>query len=49
MANNMTKVSGTMSEFITNNKSAMQDAYNTALSTIPNAVNTAVEVIQVVL
>jgi len=44
MANNMTKVSGTMSEFITNNKSAMQNAYNTALSTIPNAVNTAVEV-----
>jgi hypothetical protein len=44
MANNMTKVSGTMSEFITNNKSAMQNAYNTALSTIPKAVNTAVEV-----
>lgn len=44
MANNMTKVSGTMSEFITNNKSVMQTAYNTALSTIPKAVNTAVEV-----
>ena len=44
MANNMTKVSGTMSEFIANNKSVMQTTYNTALSTIPNAVNTAVEV-----
>jgi hypothetical protein len=42
MANNMTKVSGTMNEFIANNKNAMERNYNIAISTIPDAVNTAV-------
>lgn len=43
MANRMTNVSGTMEEFVTKNSGAMTSAYNVALSTIPEAINTAVE------
>jgi len=43
MANRMTNVGGTMEEFVTKNSGAMTSAYNVALSTIPEAINTAVE------
>ena len=42
MANRMTNVSGTMEEFVTKNSGAMTSAYNVALNTIPEAINTAV-------